>query len=69
MASVRQAPNSQDSLEAEEKGLTKGTPTSQSQPKPVEGLDERLIAWIQCAGAFFLFFNSWGVVNTFGTHS
>ena len=25
------------------------------------------IAWLQCAGAFFLFFNSWGLVNTFGT--
>ncbi|KAJ5646157.1 hypothetical protein N7490_002529 [Penicillium lividum] len=24
------------------------------------------VAWLQVAGAFFLFFNSWGVVNTFG---
>ncbi|KAJ5994029.1 MFS general substrate transporter [Penicillium sp. IBT 35674x] len=24
------------------------------------------IAWFQVAGAFFMFFNSWGVVNTFG---
>ncbi|KAJ5680021.1 hypothetical protein N7536_011160 [Penicillium majusculum] len=25
-----------------------------------------VVAWLQVAGAFFLFFNSWGVVNTFG---
>ncbi|KAF2634175.1 MFS general substrate transporter [Massarina eburnea CBS 473.64] len=24
------------------------------------------VAWMQCAGAFCLFFNSWGLVNTFG---
>lgn len=26
------------------------------------------IAWLQCAGAFCLFFNSWGLVNTFGKY-
>ena len=25
-----------------------------------------VVAWVQCAGSFFLFFNCWGVVNTFG---
>ncbi|MCJ1453667.1 hypothetical protein MMC28_004015 [Mycoblastus sanguinarius] len=25
-----------------------------------------LVAWIQVAGSFFLFFNSWGTVNAFG---
>lgn len=25
-----------------------------------------LLAWLQCAGSFFLFFNCWGVVNAFG---
>ena len=25
-----------------------------------------LAAWLQCAGSFFLFFNCWGVVNSFG---
>ncbi|KAB2572588.1 Aspyridones efflux protein apdF [Lasiodiplodia theobromae] len=25
-------------------------------------------AWLQVAGAYFLFFNSWGVVNSFGTY-
>ena len=25
-------------------------------------------AWLQVVGAFFLFFNSWGIVNTFGSY-
>ncbi|KAL4780273.1 MFS general substrate transporter [Aspergillus varians] len=33
-----------------------------SPPPPNGGL----AAWLQVAGAFFLFFNSWGIVNTFG---
>ncbi|KAN0072260.1 Major facilitator superfamily domain containing protein [Elaphomyces granulatus] len=28
--------------------------------------DTGLKAWLQVVGAFFLFFNSWGVINTFG---
>lgn len=24
------------------------------------------VAWIQCAGSFFLFFNGFGMINTFG---
>ena len=28
-----------------------------------------VVAWIQCAGSFFLFFNCWGVVNTFGKYA
>lgn len=27
-----------------------------------------VVAWIQCAGSFFLFFNCWGVVNTYGKY-
>ncbi|KAK4964086.1 hypothetical protein LTR66_012481 [Elasticomyces elasticus] len=27
-----------------------------------------LLAWVQVAGSFFLFFNSWGIVNTFGVY-
>lgn len=34
---------------------------------PTTKVDGGLTAWLQCAGAFFLFFNSWGIVNTFGT--
>lgn len=41
----------------------KRPPTSSSPPPPPNG---GLQAWLQVAGAFFLFFNSWGVVNTFG---
>ncbi|KAF2230512.1 MFS general substrate transporter [Viridothelium virens] len=28
--------------------------------------DGGLFAWLQCAGAFLMFFNSWGLVNSFG---
>lgn len=28
--------------------------------------DGGLTAWLQCVGSFSLFFNSWGIVNTFG---
>ncbi|KAJ5433025.1 uncharacterized protein N7458_012181 [Penicillium daleae] len=34
-------------------------------PPPPNG---GLVAWLQVAGAFFLFFNCWGVVNTFGVY-
>ncbi|PSN67532.1 MFS general substrate transporter [Corynespora cassiicola Philippines] len=27
-----------------------------------------LMAWLQVMGAFFLFFNSWGIINTFGSY-
>ncbi|KAK3203221.1 hypothetical protein GRF29_112g563471 [Pseudopithomyces chartarum] len=27
-----------------------------------------LTAWLQVLGAFFLFFNSWGIINTFGSY-
>ncbi|KAK5998069.1 MFS-type transporter dbaD [Cladobotryum mycophilum] len=33
-------------------------------PPPNGGLQ----AWLQVLGAFFLFFNSWGIVNTFGVY-
>ena len=29
--------------------------------------DGGLVAWTQCAGSFFLFFNGFGIINTFGT--
>ena len=28
--------------------------------------DGGLVAWTQCAGSFFLFFNGFGIINTFG---
>lgn len=27
-----------------------------------------LIAWLQVLGSFFIFFNSWGIINTFGSY-
>ncbi|KAH1492592.1 hypothetical protein KXX06_002753, partial [Aspergillus fumigatus] len=36
-----------------------------SPPPPPNG---GWMAWLQVVGAFFLFFNSWGVVNTFGVY-
>lgn len=30
--------------------------------------DGGLTAWLQCASSFCLFFNCWGIVNTFGAY-
>ncbi|KAL4925175.1 MCT family MFS transporter [Aspergillus undulatus] len=38
----------------------------ENKPEPV--FDTGLAAWLQVAGSFFLFFNSWGVVNTWGVY-
>ncbi|GKZ36373.1 hypothetical protein AbraIFM66950_007408 [Aspergillus brasiliensis] len=35
------------------------------RPPPPDG---GIAAWLQVAGAFFLFFNSWGIINTFGVY-
>ena len=35
-------------------------------PKPSPPPDGGFAAWLQCAAAFALFFNAWGIVNTFG---
>ncbi len=40
-------------------------PTSTASEIP----DGGFVAWLQCAGSFFLFFNCWGIVNTFGEWS
>ena len=41
------------------------TPDANSPSVP----DGGFLAWLQCAGSFLLFFNSWGIVNTFGQQS
>lgn len=46
----------------EEKSIPNGLPSNPTSEIPNGGV----LAWIQCAGSFFLFFNCWGVVNTFG---
>ncbi|PSS12831.1 hypothetical protein M430DRAFT_143191 [Amorphotheca resinae ATCC 22711] len=39
------------------------------QPSPVSTIPNGgVIAWLQVAGAFTLFLNSWGIVNTFGAY-
>ncbi|KAJ5758754.1 hypothetical protein N7520_005910 [Penicillium odoratum] len=44
--------------------VEKQTPENPDTPPPPPNGGP--VAWLQVAGAFFLFFNSWGVVNTFG---
>ncbi len=39
-----------------------------SHPAPPSFPDGGFTAWLQCAGSFFMFFNSWGVVNSFGQY-
>ena len=46
----------------EKKSSPNGLPSTPTSEIPNGGV----FAWIQCAGLFFLFFNCWGVVNTFG---
>ena len=41
---------------------TRSTSTTNSPLFPDGGLE----AWVQCAGSFFLFFNGFGMINTFG---
>ncbi|KAL3481215.1 major facilitator superfamily domain-containing protein [Aspergillus californicus] len=44
-------------------------PTQPAQEKQQEPtFDTGLTAWLQVLGSFFLFFNSWGVVNTWGVY-
>ncbi|GLA55680.1 hypothetical protein AnigIFM63604_002624 [Aspergillus niger] len=39
-----------------------------STPLPPPPPNGGIFAWVQVAGAFFLFFNSWGIINTFGVY-
>ncbi|KAL2863876.1 MCT family MFS transporter [Aspergillus lucknowensis] len=48
---------------------TTGTPAQPIEQKvPEPTFDAGLTAWLQVLGSFFLFFNSWGVVNTWGVY-
>ncbi|PYH82956.1 MFS monocarboxylate transporter [Aspergillus uvarum CBS 121591] len=40
------------------------SPSDDKAPEPT--FDTGLISWIQVIGSWFLFFNSWGVINTWG---
>ena len=62
---------SQDSTEVETKlpseGITGAGPTEgprERGPPPVP--DGGFVAWLQCAAGFCIFFNTWGLLNSFG---
>ncbi|KAJ0414664.1 major facilitator superfamily domain-containing protein [Aspergillus carlsbadensis] len=44
------------------------TPQPEQKAAPPPPPDGGSTAWLQVVGAFFLFFNSWGVINTFGVY-
>ncbi|KAF2866011.1 major facilitator superfamily domain-containing protein [Massariosphaeria phaeospora] len=55
----------------EEEGERELEPVKSTQPSiyNVKSIpDGGLQAWLQVLGAFFLFFNSWGIINTFGSY-
>ncbi|KAI9372795.1 major facilitator superfamily domain-containing protein [Aspergillus egyptiacus] len=66
--------------DAEEKnmsGFETGQDVEQTTPVPTQPAEEKpddpvfdtgFKAWLQVFGSFFLFFNSWGVVNTWGVY-
>ncbi|KAF2863018.1 MFS general substrate transporter [Piedraia hortae CBS 480.64] len=43
-----------------------GQPPPSGPPKPAPPPDGGLTAWLQVLGGFFLFFNTWGMINAFG---
>ncbi|KAL4881342.1 major facilitator superfamily domain-containing protein [Aspergillus karnatakaensis] len=43
-------------------------PAQPAQHEPEPTFDTGLTPWLQVLGSFFLFFNSWGVVNTWGVY-
>ncbi|CRL24054.1 Sucrose/H+ symporter, plant [Penicillium camemberti] len=61
---LRDPPVSLPAAESDESESEKQTADQPAVPPPPP--NGGLTAWLQVAGAFFLFFNSWGVVNTFG---
>ncbi|KAK6375704.1 hypothetical protein LTS17_007526 [Exophiala oligosperma] len=48
-------------------GVT-GAEAIPTQPKPDDVPDGGTLAWLQVAGSWLLFFNSWGIINTFGVY-
>ncbi|KAJ5265706.1 hypothetical protein N7524_006724 [Penicillium chrysogenum] len=61
-----QNPPSSLPVESDESESEKQTADQPAIPPPPP--NGGLTAWLQVAGAFFLFFNSWGIVNTFGVY-
>ncbi|KAL2152604.1 hypothetical protein VTH82DRAFT_5788 [Thermothelomyces myriococcoides] len=56
---------------AQAKGTTDAAPVeaaSKPADQPPPPPDGGLVAWLQVLGSFFLFMNSWGLVNTYGVY-
>ncbi|KAJ6101936.1 hypothetical protein N7486_004363 [Penicillium sp. IBT 16267x] len=51
-------------------GSTTESPAETPAEKPIDEFkfDHGLVSWLQVLGSFFLFFNSWGVINTWGAY-
>ncbi|KOS22615.1 Riboflavin transporter MCH5 [Escovopsis weberi] len=58
------SPTLQDSETIASSELPAPAAAAATPPPPPDG---GLMAWLQVLGAFFLFFNSWGIVNSFGS--
>ncbi|KAJ5719062.1 hypothetical protein N7493_007517 [Penicillium malachiteum] len=52
----------------EENVNSSGTETPVEKPQDELTFDQGLTGWLQVLGSFFLFFNSWGVINTWGAY-
>ncbi|CEL06262.1 Putative Monocarboxylate transporter [Aspergillus calidoustus] len=65
-----------DTVERSEAASADGQDVEKTAPPPAQPVekvpeptfDTGLTAWLQVFGSFFLFFNSWGVVNTWGVY-
>ncbi|KAL2853150.1 major facilitator superfamily domain-containing protein [Aspergillus pseudodeflectus] len=65
-----------DTVERSEAASADGQDVEKTTPPPAQTVekvpeptfDTGLTAWLQVFGSFFLFFNSWGVVNTWGVY-
>ena len=52
-----------DPTSRESDDLLRKPPSPPAVPPPPDGGS---LAWLQCAGAFFIYFNTWGFVNSYG---
>ncbi|KAF2190959.1 MFS general substrate transporter [Zopfia rhizophila CBS 207.26] len=75
--SIRSQPQDDNGIRDQEKdeGVKEGDNVLEPVRSKVESVNNvssipngGLRAWLQVLGAFFLFFNSWGIINTFGSY-
>lgn len=70
MASTKEfASGRVERLSSQEPDASKNAAPVADKPVPSDVPDGGFLAWIQCAGAFILFLNSWGIVNMFGMYT